>query len=264
MNLPELRLPARPKGLRFEARAVEEPLFGVRAEGSPTISIFDSIGGEVTTARIAGALRLIGPQPITVEINSLGGDVFEGIGIYNVLRRHPAAVTVQILGIAASAASVIAMAGERIEIAPSAEIMIHNSRGVVAGSRADMRSFAEVLEQLDRSMATLYASRTGLPEAEAALLMDAETFFPANDAIALGFADALLPSGGAARPKALAGTAPTSKRDLEAQLRTLGLSRAQAARAAAASWPAIRREELDLDQIAARLDAHSLDLKRLA
>lgn len=102
------------------------------ADNPNTISIYDVIGedwsGEgVTARRIAAALRRIGENDVTVNINSPGGDMFEGLAIYNLLAEHPGAVNVRVMGIAASAASIIAMAGDTIEMGLGSFIMIHNA-----------------------------------------------------------------------------------------------------------------------------------------
>lgn len=261
MNLPEIKLPIRPKDLRFDVRAVVDPNFNVKAE-SGTISIFDVIGLEVTASRVAGALRAIGARPVTVQINSPGGDPFEGAAIYNLLRAHPQPVTVQVLGIAASAASIIAMAGERIEIARNASIMIHRSHGLAAGDADTMMSMAALLEQTDAALAGVYQVRTTLPLEQITAMMAAETFMASDEAINLGFADTLLGRDAAEPPKLAASGAPGSKRALEDQLRSLGLSRSLAARGAAAAWPAISRDQpdIDIDAIAARVSAHTATL----
>lgn len=257
MNLPEIKLPTRPKGLRFDVRAVAEPQFNVKAEAG-TISIFDVIGLEVTASRVAGALRAIGARPVTVQINSPGGDPFEGAAIYNLLRGHSQPVTVQVLGMAASAASLIAMAGERIEIARNAQIMIHRAHGIAAGDAEDMKGMAALLEKTDGAMAGVYAARTDLPLDQVTQMMAAETFMLSDEAISLGFADTLLGRDAADPPRLAASGAPASKRALEDQLRSLGLSRSVAARGAAAAWPAISRDDpdIDIDAIAARVSAH--------
>src|SRR5690606_23214700 len=111
------------------------------AEGDDpnTISIYDVIGedwwtgGGFTAKRAAAALRSIGKNPVTVNVNSPGGDMFEGIAIYNLLREHPAEVTVNVMGLAASAASIIAMAGDKINVALGSFVMIHNAWGIVIG-----------------------------------------------------------------------------------------------------------------------------------
>lgn len=171
------------------------------AEYDNTISIFDVIGqdywtGEgVTAKRISGALRAIGEdKPVTVNINSPGGDMFEGLAIYNILREHKGEVTVKVLGLAASAASVIAMAGDNIQVARAGFLMIHNAWILVAGNRHDMREYAEYLEPFDRSMADLYSARTGIEFKAMQKIMDAESWIGGSDAVEQGFADELLPS----------------------------------------------------------------------
>ncbi|WP_313349796.1 head maturation protease, ClpP-related [Paracoccus sp. (in: a-proteobacteria)] len=160
-----------------------------------TISIYDVIGedwwtGEgVTAKRIAGALRAIGKSPVAVSINSPGGDMFEGLAIYNLLREHPAEVTVRVMGMAASAASIIAMAGDRLEMGLGSFLMIHNSWGGVIGNQHDMREAAETFAEFDAAMADIYAARTGLKAGDVAKLMNDETWMRAEKAMELGFAD---------------------------------------------------------------------------
>ncbi|WP_034085582.1 head maturation protease, ClpP-related, partial [Pseudomonas aeruginosa] len=111
---------------------------------------------------IAGALRAIGGDvDVTVNINSPGGDVFEGLAIYNLLREHKGKVTVNIIGLAASAASFIAMAGDEIRIGRAAFLMIHNAWLIAMGNRNDLREIADWLEPFDMTLADIYAQRTG-------------------------------------------------------------------------------------------------------
>lgn len=164
------------------------------------ISIMDVIGqdfwtGEgVTAKRVSGALRAIGNKAVTVEINSPGGDFFEGLAIYNVLREHPKDVTVKVLGLAASAASVVAMAGDTIQIARAGFVMVHNVWVLAIGNRNDLRDVADWLEPFDTVAADLYAARTGLSAKEVAKLLDNETWIGGSDAVDKGFADELIPS----------------------------------------------------------------------
>jgi ATP-dependent protease ClpP protease subunit len=175
---------------------------GVRAlaKGDNVITMFDSIGedfwtgGGVTAKKVASQLRAIGDRPVECQINSPGGDVFEGIAIYNVLREHPQAVTIKIMGMAASAASIIAMAGDTIEIGAASFIMIHNTWVVAAGNRHDMREVGDWLEPFDKALVDVYAARSGKDAKDIAKWMDAETFMSGSLAIERGFADALLPA----------------------------------------------------------------------
>ncbi|GAA6563006.1 Clp protease ClpP [Klebsiella pneumoniae] len=162
-----------------------------------TISVFDVIGqdywGEgITAKRIAGALRAMNGADVTVNINSPGGDMFEGLAIYNLLRDYEGHVTVKVLGIAASAASIIAMAGDDIQIGRGAFLMIHNCWLYAMGNRHDFAELAQSLEPFDTAMADIYAARSGLDIAAVQKLMDAESYIGGSDAVAKGLADSLL------------------------------------------------------------------------
>jgi ATP-dependent protease ClpP protease subunit len=176
---------------------------GIRAaagETDNTISIFDVIGydwwtGEgVTAKRIAAALRAIGERDVVVNINSPGGDYFEGLAIYNLLREHKGKVVVKILGIAASAASVIAMAGDEVQIARAGFLMIHNAWVTTSGDRHQLRDTAEWLEPFDATANDIYAIRTGLAPEVIGPMCDKETWIGGAEAIEKGFADTLLTS----------------------------------------------------------------------
>lgn len=162
-----------------------------------TITIYGVIGedwfGEgVTLKRIDAALRAIGDKPVTVYINSPGGDMFEGIAIYNRLREHSQKVTTKVLGLAASAASVIYLAGEERQVASSAFLMIHNCWTWLAGNRHYLRDVADDLEEFDAAMADLYAETSGQTVEDMAELMDDETFIRGKRAVELGLATSLL------------------------------------------------------------------------
>lgn len=175
---------------------------GVRAldQGDNVITMFDVVGddywsgGGITAKKVAAQLRAIGDRPVEVQINSPGGDMFEGIAVYNVLREHPRDITIKVMGMAASAASIITMAGDRIEIGAASFVMIHNCWVLAIGNRHDMRETSEWLEPFDQAMVDLYAARTGQKPADVAKWMDAETYMSGSQAIERGFADALLPA----------------------------------------------------------------------
>lgn len=177
-----------------------EEAAGLRAleRGDNVITMFDIIGedywsgGGITAKSVAAQLRAIGPRPIEIQINSPGGDMFEGIAIFNVLREHPHPVTVKVMGMAASAASIIAMAGDTIEIGSASFIMIHNCWIIAAGNRHDMAEIADWLAPFDQAMVDLYASRTGQDAKLVAKWMDGETYMSGSLAIERGFANALL------------------------------------------------------------------------
>jgi ATP-dependent Clp protease protease subunit len=181
--------------------ALERWNTGVRAasDDDATISIFEQIGAGfftegVTVKRIAAALRSIGERKVVVNINSPGGDFFEGLAIYNLLREHRGDITVNVLGLAASAAAVIAMAGDTVRIARAGFLMIHNTWVLAEGDRHDMRAVADWLEPFDASARDIFASRTGLEEKEVGKMLDRETWIGGADAVAKGFADELLPA----------------------------------------------------------------------
>ena len=173
---------------------------GIRSleKGDNVITMFEAIGedfwtgGGVTAKKVASQLKAIGARPVEVQVNSPGGDMFEGIAIFNVLREHPQPVTVKIMGMAASAASIIAMAGDTIEIGAASFLMIHNCWVMAMGNRHDMRETAEWLEPFDQAMVDLYAACTGKDAKQIAKWMDAETYMSGSQAIERGFADALL------------------------------------------------------------------------
>ncbi|ETF00686.1 Clp protease [Advenella kashmirensis W13003] len=129
---------------------------------------------------------------MTVNINSPGGDMFEGLAIYNTLREHKGKITVKILGLAASAASIIAMAGDEVQISRAGFVMIHNCWVLAAGNRHALREIADWMEPFDRAMAGIYQERTGLDEKKLEALLDAESWIGGQDAIDQGFADVLL------------------------------------------------------------------------
>lgn len=237
-NLPKLDIGVRP-GVQSDvtitaAKRWDPELRAAVSDDEATISILDPIGADlwgdgVTAKRIGAALRAIGDQPVTVSINSPGGDVFEGIAIYNQLREHKAEVTVKIIGLAASAASVIAMAGDKVLIGRSSFLMIHNSWVMAMGNRNDLREVAEWLEPFDAAMADVYRVRTGLKINDIEARMDAETWINGTTAVDDGFADGFLSSdevahGGSDDP---AGSLRAEKKfDLLAK--RAGLSRADA------------------------------------
>ncbi len=201
-ELPAAKVSARP-GLRSELapsaldRWNSEVCAASKDEEENTISVLDPIGADwfgegVTAKRVAGALRAIGKKDVTVTINSPGGDYFEGLAIYNLLREHPAKVTAKIVGIAASAASVIAMAADEVQIARAGFLMIHNTWVVAAGDRHAMRDVADWLEPFDLAAVDIYAARSGLEAKEIGRMLDRETWIGGSDAVDKGFADSLL------------------------------------------------------------------------
>lgn len=199
-------LPAAPEGRPFArekpdlpAAAMERWNGGIRAarDGDNSISIFDVIGADywgegVTASRIAGALRSLGGADVTVNINSPGGDMFEGLAIYNLLREYEGRVTVKVLGLAASAASVIAMAGDDVQIGRGAFLMIHNCWVYAMGNRHDLAQIAADMAPFDNAMSDIYQARSGLDATTVNRMMDGETYIGGSEAVEKGFADSLL------------------------------------------------------------------------
>ena len=130
--------------------------------------------------------------PVTVWLNSPGGDCIAASQIYSMLMDYPGEVTVKIDGIAASAASVIAMAGTRVLMAPTALMMIHNPATMAFGDHNDMKAAVKMLDEVKQSIINAYSLRTGLSDEELSRMMEAETWMNARKAIALGFADGML------------------------------------------------------------------------
>ena len=133
-----------------------------------------------------------GDGDIAVWLNSPGGDVFAASQIYTMLKEYKGKVIVKIDGLAASAASVIAMAGDEIVMSPVAMMMIHNPATVIFGEAADLQSGIKMLSEVKESIVNAYEARTGLPRAKISNMMDAETWFSAQKAVELGFADQIL------------------------------------------------------------------------
>ncbi len=148
-------------------------------------------GDEVTPRLFRNELNL-GHGDITVWINSPGGDVFAAAQIYNMLVDYPGKVTVKIDGIAASAASVIAMAGEEVQMSPVAMMMIHNPMTVAIGDSTEMQKAIEMLNEVKESIINAYEIKTGLSRAKISRLMDAESWFNAKKALELGFVDSII------------------------------------------------------------------------
>ena len=127
---------------------------------------------------------------LSVRINSPGGDVFDGFAIFNMLDQYEGKVTVHVDGLAASAASVVAMAGDEIVMADNALMMIHDPWTISVGDSTEMRTTADLLDKIKGSILTTYLSKSGLDEADIADKMAAETWFSADEAIEYGFATA--------------------------------------------------------------------------
>jgi ATP-dependent Clp endopeptidase proteolytic subunit ClpP len=156
------------------------------------VLIYDYIGwGGVTAADFAKELKALSAKAINVRINTPGGDVFDGLAIYNSLKDHGAQIRVKVDGIAASIGSIIAMAGHQITMGESSFLMIHNPWALVIGNAADMRTMALTLDKIGGSLAGIYAGRAKVSKEQAQAWMDGETWFTAEEAKAAGLADAV-------------------------------------------------------------------------
>lgn len=188
-------IPLRNGDQSLQARAPRSRAIGgrytVRAEHERAeITLYDEIGFfGVSASDIRRELDEIDASEILLRINSPGGNVFDGIAIYNDLLEHPARVSVEITGIAASIASIIAMAGDDIAIAENGFMMIHNAWTIALGDQHDMRAVAEVLARIDGSLAATYAARSGTAAEDVAKMMDEETWLTAAEAVEEKFAD---------------------------------------------------------------------------
>lgn len=155
---------------------------------------------DVTAAAFARALRGITAPALDLHINSPGGLVFDGVAIYSALLNHPATVDVYVDGIAASAASFIAMAGDTVTIEKPAKMMIHDAGGIVIGNAADMREMAELLDELSNTIAEIYADRAGGDVETWREAMQVETWYSAAEAVEAGLADRVANDGAADEP----------------------------------------------------------------
>lgn len=174
--------------------------FSVKAQATDAeIYLYDEIGsgwfGGVSANIFKDELSKLGKiKNITLRINSPGGDVFDGIAIYNLLKQNQAHITVYVDGLAASIASIIAMAGDTIKIAENAMMMIHNPWTMAVGNANDMRDIADRLEKVGGQLIATYAKRTGMDEQEIADLMEKETWMTAEEAMDWGFVDSMVES----------------------------------------------------------------------
>jgi ATP-dependent protease ClpP protease subunit len=187
-----------------------------------TIQIFDQIGEDwfggsgVSAKAFSQTLQDIGQGPLVVEINSPGGNVWDGLSIYNMLRGRQAPVTTRVVGIAASIASIIALAGDTVEMAEASLFMIHDPSGMVAGTSEDMRKMADALDQHAEVLASIYAKATGKPTSQIRAAMKAETWFTAQEAIQFGLAQRSteqLAMAACWHPRAVTKTAPETVRN---------------------------------------------------
>lgn len=170
--------------------------YRINASGKKAeIFIYDFIGKDffgdgVSGKRIVDDIKSFGKvDVINVHLNSPGGDVFEGVTIYNVLKNHPARIEVDIDGLAASIASIVAMAGDTVRMAKNAMFMIHDPSSIAFGTAEEMRKKADLLDQVKDNLVKTYVDRTGLGVDKVAAMMAAETWMQSSEAVQDGFVD---------------------------------------------------------------------------
>lgn len=214
------------------------------------ILIYDEIGYWGITAKdfVAELASLGSPETIHVRINSPGGDVFDAVAIFNALRRHEARIVTHVDSVAASGASMVAMAGDEIQIADNGWLMIHNAWVIALGNAVDLRKSADVLDKIDGSLEAAYQQRSGATLEQVKAWMNEETWFTAQEALDAGFVDSMVPAQDESAAADIAARFDLSifahtperllvpqradvdanPRDLEQALRDAGLSRAAA------------------------------------
>jgi len=163
-----------------------------KAKGTADIWIYSEIGGfDVNAKSFIDELKEVKGKDLNVHINSLGGSVFGGLAIYNALKSHKGKVTTIVEGIAASIASVIAMAGDTIEMSKNSLFMIHNPFTMAGGDADELRKTANVLDKIRDEIASIYSSKTSEDHNTLIGLMSAETWFNAEETLEIGFANAI-------------------------------------------------------------------------
>ena len=163
-----------------------------KAGETADVYIFDEIGTYgITAQEFITDIKDLKDTPINLRINSLGGDVFDGMAMYNVIKRREAKTTVYIEGIAASIATIISLGADEVVMAENSLFMIHNAWGGTMGEAKDMRKTAENLEKITGELTDIYRKKTGLSYDALAEMMDEETWLNANEALEMGFIDTI-------------------------------------------------------------------------
>ena len=163
-----------------------------KSEGIADIYIFDEIGTYgITAQEFITDIKDLKDTPINLRINSLGGDVFDGMAMYNVIKRREAKTTVYIEGIAASIATIVALGADEVVMAENSLFMIHNAWGGTMGESKDMRKTADTLDKITGELTDIYMKKTGLSYDALAEMMDEETWLNADEAYKLRFIDTI-------------------------------------------------------------------------
>jgi ATP-dependent protease ClpP protease subunit len=191
-----IQLPRNVAALRTAWRAVsgtrveDSPCFKVVNADVPKLYVFGVIGGyDNDSSDFVQAVHGIDAKAIDMHVNSPGGFVYDGVAMYEALKAHPATVNVHIDGLAASAASFLAQAGDTIDIAQAGRVMIHDAQGVGIGSPAEMRECADLLDAVSNDISGIYAARAGGKPAAWRSAMTATTWYSASEAVDAGLAD---------------------------------------------------------------------------
>lgn len=250
--------PSRPVFARATGRAFR----AAQQDGITTIDLFDEIGIWGTSLKDFKE-QLPASGDVLLRINSPGGDVFDGLGVFNLLVGHDGKVDVEIVGLAASIASIIAMAGDSVAIADNAFFMVHRAWTWAIGNEAELADTAGLLRQIDGSLAATYAAKTGQSLQAVNALMRDETWLTASEAVDLGFADRTIEgrqakaafdlSVYANAPKEISAEINRDEmniRDLEALLREAGFSRSKARAIASRGITGITDDQRDAAEIA--------------
>jgi ATP-dependent protease ClpP protease subunit len=188
--------PAALMALGFEARTT--PCFKLENASGETakLYVYDVIGGwDLDSTEFVQAVHAVTASSMDVHVNSPGGFVFDAVSMYEALQGHAATVNVHVDGLAASAASFLAMAGDSIDIAKGGRMMIHDAQGVGIGSPADLREYADLLDHVSDDISAYYADRAGGTAASWRTAMNATTWYSSAQAVDAGLADRV--SGGA-------------------------------------------------------------------
>lgn len=163
-----------------------------KASDIADVYLFNDIGTfGITAQSFIDEIKEYENKELNIHINSLGGEVFEGMAIYSIIQRRKAKTTVYIEGIAASIASVIALAGDEIIMSENSLLMIHNAWGGTQGDAKDMRKQADVLDKITNEIAEVYVKKTRMPYSQIEEMMNEETWLTAEEAVALGFVDSI-------------------------------------------------------------------------
>ena len=181
--------------------------------------IYDMLEMDATSPKDVFDALPSSDEDIEVIINSGGGDVFSGSEIYTTLKEHQGNVNVKVVGVAASAASVIAMAGSKIEMSPTAQMMIHNASSIAVGDNREMQTAYNMLTSANKAVANAYIAKTGKSEQEITDLMNEETWFSADTAVEQGFADSKMFNESA--PRLVANSGQMLSNDAVSRIATL-------------------------------------------